>query len=87
MLLLWKPQSLNIIESSLMIEDLAMPQAYYSEFEFKVFSCLDKYAEGAKLCWNVLNSGNFLEVCCCFELRSLTISLWLRLQIEQTFNL
>ena len=31
-----------------MIEDLAMPQAIYSELKFKLFNCLDKYAEGEK---------------------------------------
>lgn len=46
-----------------MIEDLAMPQVYYSELEFRLFNCLDKYAEGTKLSWNVLNSGNFLDTC------------------------
>lgn len=65
MLLLWKLHALTIIESFLIIEDLAKPQAYFSELEFKLFNCLDKYAEGAKLSWYVLNSGN-LEVCCLF---------------------
>ena len=31
-----------------MIEDLAVPQAIYSELEFKLSNCLDKYTEGAK---------------------------------------
>lgn len=72
--------SVSLVESLFKISVCAPPlETTHSEYNWifldgwrpchtsgLLFSCLDKYAEGAKLSWNVLNSGNFLEVCYLF---------------------